>query len=154
MKFDYICDNMPDGLVLMDENYFEELDEDLLYSLDILLDREGRTELTYDFEGEDWTTVWERESVLIKDFCNTGKMFVLLGDKDTENCEIEFVDNCNGVSISVPSGKLVLVNAGELIQCLLYPDLEMEKILELHVEVGNYSVECEGIEWIKLSKNR
>ena len=52
------------------------------------------------------------------------------------------------------SGKMVLVNAGELIQCLLYPDLEMEKVLELNVEAGTYNVECEGIERIKLSKNR
>ena len=40
--------------------------------------------------------------------------------------------------ISVPSGKMVLVNAGELIQCLLYPDLEMKKVLELNVEAGTY----------------
>lgn len=81
-------------------------------------------------------------------------MFVLLGDKDIENCEIEFVEYCDGTCISVPSGKMVLMNAGELIQCLLYPDLEMEKVLELNVEAGTYNVECEGIERIKLSKNR
>jgi len=45
------------------------------------------------------------------------------------------------------------VNAGELIQCLLYPDLEMEKVLELNVDVGNYSVECKSIERIRLCKN-
>ncbi len=154
MKFDYICDNLPDGLVLIDEAFLGELNEDMLYSFEILLDREGRTELTYDFEGEDWGTVWERETVLIKDFCNAGKMFVFLWDKDIENCEIEFVNNCGGICISIPSGKLVLVNAGELIQCLMYPDLEMEKVLEVNVEAGNYNVECEGIERIKLSKNR
>lgn len=153
MRFDYICDNMPDGLVLMDEAYFNELDEDMLYSFEILLDQEGKTELAYDFEGEDWLTVRERESKLINDFCNAGKMFVVLGDKDIENCQIEFVDHCDGTCISVPSGKLVVVNAGELIQCLLYPDLEMEKVLELNVDVGNYSVECEGIQRIKLSKS-
>ena len=154
MKFDYICDDLPDGLVLMDEVYFDELNEDMLYSFEIMLDREGKTEMIYDFPGEDWVTVWERESKLIKEFCNAGKMFVLLGDKDIENCEIEFVEYCNGTCISVPSGKMVLVNAGELIQCLLYPDLEMEKVLELNVEAGTYNVECKGIERIKLSKNR
>lgn len=114
MKFDYLCDNMPDGLVLIDESYFDELNEDILYSFEILLDPEGRTELIYDFDGEDWRTVWERESVLIKEFCN----------------------------------------AGELIQCLLYPDLEMEKVLEINVDAENYSVKCEGIKRIKLSKNQ
>jgi len=153
MRFDYICDNMPDGLVLMDEEYFDELDEDMLYSFEILLDQQGETELTYDFAGEDWLTVRERESKLINDFCNAGKMFVALGDKDIENCQIEFVDHCEGTCISAPSGKLVMVNAGELIQCLLYPDLEMEKVLELNVDVGNYSVECKSIERIRLCKN-
>ncbi|MBR3824735.1 MAG: hypothetical protein IKJ39_06005 [Lachnospiraceae bacterium] len=153
MRFDYICDNMPDGLVLMDEEYFDELDEDMLYSFEILLDQLGETELTYDFAGEDWLTVRERESKLINDFCNAGKMFVALGDKDIENCQIEFVDHCEGTCISAPSGKLVMVNAGELIQCLLYPDLEMGKVLELNVDVGNYSVECKSIERIRLCKN-
>lgn len=153
MRFDYICDNMPDGLVLMDEEYFDELDEDMLYSFEILLDQQGETELTYDFAGEDWLTVRERESKLINDFCNAGKMFVALGDKDIENCQIEFVDHCEGTCISAPSGKLVMVNAGELIQCLLYPDLEMGKVLELNVDVGNYSVECKSIERIRLCKN-
>lgn len=154
MKFDYICDDLPDGLVLMDKVYFDELNEDMLYSFEIMLDREGRTELIYDFPEEDWGTVWERESKRIIEFCNEGKMFVLLGDKDVENCEIEFVECCDGTCISMPSGKMVLVNAGELIQCLLYPDLEMEIVLELNVEAGNYNVECEGIERIKLSKDR
>jgi len=56
MKYDYICCNLPDGLVLIDEAFLGELNEDILYYFEILLDREGRTELTYDFEGEDWGT--------------------------------------------------------------------------------------------------
>ena len=154
MKFDFICDNMPDGLVLMDEAYFEEFNEDILYSFEIWLDREGETELIYDFSGEDWETVWERESALIKAFCDEGKMFVFLWDKDVGECEIEFVNEMDSTDkqISVPSGKLVLVNAGELIQCLAYPDLEMEKILELDVEAGTYTVECEGVNRIRLSR--
>ena len=42
MKFDYICDDLPDGLVLMDKVYFDELNEDMLYSFEIMLDREGK----------------------------------------------------------------------------------------------------------------
>ena len=37
MKFDYICDNLPDGLVLMDEVCFYELNEDMLYSFEIIM---------------------------------------------------------------------------------------------------------------------
>lgn len=154
MKFDFICDNMPDGLVLMDEAYFKEFNEDLLYSFEIWLDQEGRTELRYDFPEEDWGIIWERESALIKDFCNEGKMFVFLWDKDAKDCKVEFADSgCESeVHMNLPSGKLIVVNAGELIQCLAYPDLEMEKILELDVEAGTYAVECEGIERIRLSR--
>lgn len=152
MTFDYICDDLPDGLVLIDEAFFEELNEELLCSLDVLLDYEGRTELVYDFPEEDWKKVWERETIPIKEFCDTGRMLVYLCDRDMENCEIELCDSCNGTVIMVPSGKLVLVNAGELIQCLMYPELEMEKILEINIEPGNYNVECESIKHIKLSK--
>lgn len=152
MKFDYICDGLPDGLVLIDEAYFDEFDEEMLYSLDIMLDTKGRTELIYDFPGEEWRIVWERESLLIKDFCDSGKMFIYLCDKDMENCEIELLDSCEGVHINVPSGRLVLVNAGEMIQCLLYPELEMEKLLEINVEPGSYNVECEDISGIKIGK--
>ena len=42
LKFDYICDDLPDGLVLMDKVYFDELNEDMLYSFEIMLDREGK----------------------------------------------------------------------------------------------------------------
>lgn len=152
MKFDYLCDDLPDGLVIMDEAYFGELNEEILYSFEIMLDHEGRSELIYDFSGEDWRTVWERETALIKEFCSEGKLFVYLCDKDIEGCEIEFVNNCGGESILVPSGKFVVVNAGELIQCLMYPDLEMEKLLEFDVETGRYNIECDGLEHIKLSK--
>ena len=64
MKFDYLCDNLPDGIVLIDEAYLDELNEDMLYSFDIMLDREGRTELVYDFPGEDWITVWREKANL------------------------------------------------------------------------------------------
>ncbi len=37
MRFDYEHDD-PDGLVLIDEYYLNELDDDILYSFDIFLD--------------------------------------------------------------------------------------------------------------------
>ena len=126
MKFNYEHDD-PDGLVLIDECYFNEFNSDILYSFDIFLDYKGRTELIYDFPDEKWEVVRAREAVAFKEFCNSGKMIVLLADKSVKNCEIDFMDGeCDaGMFLNVPSGKLVLVNASELIQCVPYPESEM-----------------------------
>jgi len=51
MKFIVECDGS-DGLVLMDQSYLGEMDSELLYSMDILLDRHGESELIYDFPSE------------------------------------------------------------------------------------------------------
>lgn len=155
MKFDYECD-VPDGLVLIDEYYFNEFNSDILYSFEILLDSKGETELIYDFPNEKWESVRARETVLIKDFCNSGKMVVFLSDKDINDGEIKFdnKESDTDIFLNVPSGKLILVNASELIQCMAYPDLEMEKILELHdVGKGTYAIENEGIRKIVCNKS-
>lgn len=61
MKFTLECDEM-DGLVFIDKSHLAELNSDILYSMDILLDPFGETELTFDFPNEDWKTVWNRET--------------------------------------------------------------------------------------------
>ena len=54
--------------------------------------------------------------------------------------------------VNAPSGKLLGVSASELIQCLAYPELEMEKLFELDVDAGWYQVLNEGIESILYCK--
>lgn len=154
MKFNYKHDD-PDGLVLIDEYYFKELNDDILYSFEIFLDSKGTTELIYDFPDEKWEVVRDRESAVFKDFCNSGKMIVLPADKSIEDCEIDFMDGgCDTeLFLNMPSGKFVLVNADELIQCISYPELEMEKILEINVEKGIYAVKAEGIKKIRCYRN-
>lgn len=154
MRFSYVCDGM-DGLILIDEKYLDELDDILLSELDILLDRYGKSELVYDFPGEKWEDVWRRETKEIVEFCNSGKMVIFLHYEDEEYCEINFSDFQNGSKtfIDIKSGKLILVNASELIQCLAYPDLEMETLLEIdNLDVGTYSLKFEGINSIELKK--
>ena len=51
MKFTLECDEM-DGLVFIDECYLSELNDDMLYAMDILLDLSGRSELVCDFPNE------------------------------------------------------------------------------------------------------
>ena len=155
MRFDYVCDNQ-DGLILIDEKYLNEIDENLLYELDIFLDIYGKSELIYDFPGENWEDVRTRETKDLSGFCNSGKMLIILQNKDERNCELTIsktqIDSDS--FIEIVSGKLILVNASELIQCLAYPDLEMEKLLEVdNIDTGVYSVEYEGVKHINMSKN-
>ena len=155
VKFSYIC-NQPDGLVLVDKAYLTELNSGLLFEMDVLLDRHGNTELMYDYPNEKWEDVWKRETEEIVDFCNSGKMIVFLHDKDEENCEIKIrtSENTSGTYINVKSGKLILINASELIQCLLYSELIMDVILEMNVNTGMYAVNYDGINYIELNKLR
>lgn len=147
MKFNFECNEF-DGLVIIDESHLNDIDDELIYALDIFLDPYGRSELVYDFSNENWDDVRERETVKLKEFCNSGKMVLFLLDKDESNCEIEFIDKLYNADtfINVSSGKIILVNASELIQCLAYPELEMEKILEIKdIEKGTYAIENESV---------
>lgn len=145
MKFDFECD-VPDGLVLIDEYYFNDFNSDILYSFEVLLDSKGRTELVHDFPNEKWETVRERETVAIKEFCNLGKMIVFLSDKDINDCEIKCTDSICDTNkyINIKSGNIIVINACELIQCLAYPDLEMDILGKIEVEKGWYAIDSEG----------
>lgn len=152
MKFSYIPDGI-DGLVLTDMEYLKELDSRLLYELDILLDRYGESELAYDFPGE-WKDAWKRETREIVEFCNSGKMIVFLTSEREEDCELVFsaLQSRPMSFIDIRSGKMMLLNAGELIQCLSYPSLEMTTILDISLEPGTYLLAHEGIANIRLEK--
>ena len=141
MDFIVECDGT-DGLVLIDEIYLSELNSELLYSMDIFLDVQGKSELKFDFPKENWDIVRERESKPIRNFCEQGKMVIyLLLDGDHKfrlQMGDEDLDNFKWLNIS--SGKLLVVTAGELIQCVGYPELEMEKLFKLKLEKGEYAI--------------
>lgn len=135
MNFILDCDIM-DGLVLIDKSRLKELDFDLLCSFEILLDEFGKSELIYDFPGEEWETVRARETKLIKEFCEKGNMIVWLYSGVTCEGNIEMRREIPELSeiLYLPSGTLLAVTASELIQCLFYPELEMEEIFEMELE--------------------
>ena len=154
MEFCYECDGM-DALILIDEEYLDKIDDELLRELDIFIDYYGRSELVYDFPNESWNDVRKRETKGLVEFCNSGKMVIFLHYEDEKNGEITISDSKNSsrTFINIESGKLILVNASELIQCLAYPELEMERILEIdNIEKGGYSIEYEGIKSLKLAR--
>lgn len=149
MKFLLECDG-PDGLVFIDQSYLAELDGDMLYAMDILLDPHGETELVFDFPDETWETVRSRETQRIREFCENGKMTIWLFDSVEKECIVEesreIADSPKWLHI--PTGRLLAVTASELIQCLSYPELEMEKIFKLEVESGWYAIWDKGIDKI------
>lgn len=144
MKFQLECDEM-DGLILIDKNFLKELDSDMLYALDILLDQSGRSELVCDFPDEEWHTVRFRETKSIREFCNSGKMVIWLLDSVEKECEIKndpaLTDSTQWLYL--PTGRLLAVSASELIQCLSYPELEMNEIFELGIAAGWYAISSE-----------
>lgn len=143
MEFQLECDDS-DALVLIDPGYFSDLDDDLLYSMDILLDPLGRSELIFDYPGEDWKTVWERETKPVLELSGAGKLFIKQFSEQQEKMGFEFVHGEDEEELAgrlhIPTGKLVAVSASELIQCLAYPGLEMETIFEMELPAGWYAV--------------
>ena len=155
MNFELECDEQ-DGLVFIDEAYLKELNSDLLSEMDILLDVSGQTELTFDFPDEKWETVWERETRTIREFCNSGKMLIWLLENKNANCKIEMTNIADELPkrLHLPSGKLLVITAGVLIECLLYPELEMETLLEYDIDAGWYAVSSGDIEHIAICKTK
>lgn len=120
-----------------------DMDEEFLTAFDIFLDKDGKSELIYDFPGEDWGIVWSRESKCIQDFIDESKMIVWSIQEGTFEGELveakqELVD---AYELAVIGDKLIFLSASELIQCLLYPDLDMEIIADVPLEKGTYLFE-------------
>ena len=155
MDFELDCDEQ-EGLVFIDETNLKELNSDLLYEMDILLDVSGQTELTFDFPDEKWEKVWKRETRAIREFCNSGKMLVWLLNNKNANCKIELTNTEDKLPkrLHLPSGKLLVITAGELIECLSYPELEMETLLESDIDAGWYAVSSGSIKHITFCKTK
>lgn len=154
MIFELECESM-DGLVLIDQSYLHELDDDMLCEMNILLDISGESELIYDFPGEVWTEVWERETKSIRKFCNSGKMIIYLMSGVNKQCEIVYDDNVPADSkwLHLPTGKLLAVSASEFLQCLFY-QMEMEKFFEMTVEKGWYAIADENMDKIRYCRRQ
>ncbi|MDE7182231.1 MAG: hypothetical protein K2O41_04260 [Clostridia bacterium] len=149
MKFKFECDDL-DGLVLIDKSYLSELNDDMIYALDVLLDSQGQSELIYDFPNEEWSTVRARETKHLREFCNSGKMLIWLSNDVDKVCKFEEEKEISVPSkwLHLPSGKLLAITAGELIECWPYLELQMEQIFELDIEQGWYAISGDSIDKI------
>lgn len=138
-----------EALILIDPAFLPELSDQILYELDILLDPQGKTELVYDFPEEKWEIVWKRETKEIRKFCEEGKMVIFFLDEDGREVDILGISKV----IEVQSGRVILVEADELISCLAYPELEMEVIWETKVEEGKLTFTLNFEQEISLDVN-
>ena len=134
--------DLMDGIILADPNLFEKMDENILIAIDIYLDKNGESELVYDFPGEEWETVYVRESRPFVSFVESGGLWIKLLSDTEMDFSIEQVEKVDSKDhITVISGRVIIVSASELLQCLFYPELEMEILGSLEVPNGEYSIE-------------
>ncbi len=142
MKFKFECEEM-DGMIIIDKNIIDEIKEELLYSLDICLDKQGKSELVFDFPDKNWKNVYTEALKFVHECADTGKFILILANEDTYEGDINFVnDNLESdLYIEIISGDLIMVNASEFIQCVAYKGLEMETVLDIEkVEKGIYNL--------------
>ena len=131
----------PEGVVLIDPAFFEKMDENILRAMDIYIDKDGESELVYDFPGEDWKTVYERETKPFRSFAENGGLWInLLSEKEMVFSIEQSETITSDEYINVISGKIIVVLARELLQCLFYPELEMEIFGSIELPNGKYSV--------------
>jgi hypothetical protein len=142
-SFNLECDGS-DGLLLIDKANLNLLSPQHLAAFDILLDRDGKTELRRDFPNEAWDDAWNRESELMFDFLNSGKGFLALVGGGNHKCSVHLDDASvfdSTTCIHAPSGSLIAVSASEIIQCLAYPDLTMNIPYEKLIHSGWYAIQ-------------
>lgn len=147
MKIEYAI-SFIDALIIIEPERFKEMDEEFLYAFDIFLDSDGESELICDFPGENWAEVWDRETKIVQNFIQNGKMIAWKIEKGTYSSNIYEVSDLlnDGDKLDITNNRVMLVSASELIQGLLYPDpdLNMEVITELALEKGVYCFKKEG----------
>lgn len=155
-KFKFNCD-FEDGLMLIDQEHLKLLEFEHLDSLNITLDIEGKTTLIYDFPGEKWSEVWNRESTSIRNFANEGKAILIFAEPDEYEVQVNILENSSddktGHFIEFPSGKLILVSLSEVVQCLLNK-MNLEFLFETYIVPGWYKLSLKPNLELKLSPSR
>lgn len=145
ISFDLECDGSG-GLVLIEKNKLDSLSQELGAILNIVVDVEGETELVADYPGEKWRDVWRRETARLKDLCQGGLMFVGLLEEGEYSAELNISDEVSAEDVlgvvNVSESPLLVVEAGELIQKVIYPQLPLDVLSEVELEHGNYGVGC------------
>lgn len=152
-KFKFNCD-FEDGLMLIDQEHLKLLEFEHLDSLNITLDIEGKTTLTFDFPEEEWSAVWERESTVIRNFANEGNAILIFAKPDEYEVQVSILETISDYNsshlIEFPSGKLILVSMSEVVQCLLN-GMDLEFLFETNIAPGWYKLSLKSNLELELS---
>jgi hypothetical protein len=132
------------GLVVADRATLNALSDVDLFSLMVALDDQGQTELALDYPGESWQHVYDRETQRLKERCRTGDLwFANLGPGrfwgKVEVGGTPMPDVLGEGSLHLPSGELVVVEAGHL--CARRAHAMKKPLAEVSVQTGLYSVQ-------------
>lgn len=145
INFDLECDGSG-GIVFVDKDRISTLSKEFGSILNIVVDVDGETGLVFDYPDDDWVDVWSLELDKLNKLCIDGLMFIgLLKDGEYTvalDVTTEPAQNTLEGFVTVDGTSLVIVEAGELIQSVIYPELPLEIVAELDLDKGNYSVVC------------
>lgn len=149
----HVQSDMTDGIVLLDPAFFKKTDENILRAMDIFLDKNGESELIYDFPDEEWEKVYVRESKPFVELVEAGEIWIKLFSNIDVVLSVEQTDTLDTKEyVTVISGKMIIVLASELLQCLYYPELDMEILGSLELPNGQYRIAYSTDGAIKYSK--
>ena len=149
----HVQSDMTDGIVLLDPAFFKKTDENILRAMDIFLDKNGESELIYDFPDEEWEKVYVRESKPFVELVESGEIWIKLFSNIDVVLSVEQTDTLDTKEyVTVISGKMIIVLASELLQCLYYPELDMEILGSLELPNGQYRIAYSTDGAIKYSK--
>jgi hypothetical protein len=114
------------GLLLVDRDYLAHLlRKDMLHRLRIVVDVNGVTQMRGRFPGEDWSTVWDRETRPVFELCKLGRIALCLLRDGSYNVDLHILQEETSRegnrtlftgTISVNSGCLAAVELGHLIE--------------------------------------
>lgn len=149
----HVQSDMTDGIVLLDPAFFKKMDENILRAMDIFLDKNGESELIYDFPDEEWEKVYVRESKPFVELVEAGEIWIKLFSNIDMVLSIEQNDTLDTKDyVTVISEKMIIVLASELLQCLYYPELDMEILGSMELPNGQYRIAYSTDGAIKYSK--
>jgi hypothetical protein len=145
ISFDLECDG-DGGIVLIEKDKVKTLSKELGATLNVVIDVEGQTELALDYPDENWKDAWAKELDNLEDVCKDGLMFVGLLKDGEYSVDLDVTDKFSdgtliGV-VKVVGSPLLIVEAGELIQSIIYPQLSLDVVSEVNLSEGEYGIAC------------
>ena len=149
-NFSFDCD-MGGGLIISSKQWFDDLSEQLAYSLMVVLDIDGNSELIYDFLGQSWNDVWLLEANKWLSLANSGIAASIILREGTYNVTMNLdihssnIDKLSHFSnLKVEDNEIYIAEADDFLtgyssDILKYEDEDFERI---NIPSGFYKLYC------------